>query len=274
MPQVPEFELEIPDWLYPTTVEEARKSSHSSSRIIDGKSAKEGQFPHQIRSKAKKGAHKYSICGGSVISKKTVLTAAHCTIDHDSFEVGFGVIDLQNPDVEMTVTKFIVHEKFNPKNLNNDIALFILPSELTYTDNIKPIQLPSKSQKATTFDGSKATVSGFGKTGDDESSSSKLLYVHQKIISNKECVKTFGRRLVKGFTLCAEGYDNMNQSTCKGDSGGPLITHDDNLGKDIQVGVVSFVAKKGCEAKLPTGFVRVTYFLDWIEKNSDVKIRS
>lgn len=57
-------------------------------------------------------------------------------------------------------------------------------------------------------------------------------------------------------------------------SGGPLVVKDDDLGENIQIGVVSFVAKKGCEAQLPTGFVRVTYYLDWIHEKSGVEIRS
>lgn len=173
----------------------------------------------------------------------------------------------------MTSTKKIIHDKFNPKNLHNDIALLILPRGLTFTDNIAPVQLPSYSQKSESFDDQKATISGHGKTGDHESVSGALMYVHTRVITNKECAKYYGK-LVKPFTLCVVGWDNVNQSTCKGDSGGPLVTQDDDLGEAIQIGVVSFVTKKGCEAEYPTGFVRVSQYLDWIHENSRVEIRS
>ncbi|XP_063700653.1 collagenase-like isoform X2 [Culicoides brevitarsis] len=270
LPQIPGF----PGFNFhqPAFPEDVRRSS-SSSRIVNGWPAKLGQFPYQARSRAKKGAHSYSICGGSILSETVVLTACHCTVGHDSFDMGFGSIDMKDPAIEMTVTKTIQHEDFNPKTLNNDIALFILPEKLTYTENIKPIQLPSYSQKDKSFVGEKATVSGHGKTGDHESVSTKLMYVYTKVIENEECRKHFGRRLIKPFTLCVVGWDSANQSTCQGDSGGPLVVDDDNLGEVIQIGVVSFVAKKGCEAQIPTGFVRVSHYLDWINKNGDISIR-
>lgn len=270
IPQIPGFpNFNIHEAAFPEDVH----GSSSSSRIVNGWPAKLGQFPYQVRSRTKKGEHSYSVCGGSILSETVVLTAAHCTIGHDSFDLGFGSIDFSDPAVSMTATKKIVHEKYNPSTLNNDIALLVLPEKLTFTDNISPVQLPSYSQKDTSFEGEKATVSGHGKTGDKESVSTKLMYVYTKVIANDECRKHFGRRLVKEFTLCVVGWDNPNQSTCQGDSGGPLVVYDDDLDESIQVGVVSFVAKKGCEAQIPTGFVRVSHYLDWINKNGDVKIR-
>lgn len=178
------------------------------------------------------------------------------------------------PAVRMTATKKIVHEDFNPSTLNNDVALLILPDKLEFTENIAPIKLPSYSQKDTTFEGRKATVSGHGKTADNQPISTQLMYVNTKVIANSECRKYYGSRLVKPTSLCVVGWDNANQSTCQGDSGGPLVVFDDDLEERIQVGVVSFNTKKGCEAQIPTGFARVSQFLDWINKNGGVEIRS
>eukprot|EP00918_Siedleckia_nematoides_P097269 GHVU01213299.1.p1 GENE.GHVU01213299.1~~GHVU01213299.1.p1 ORF type:complete len:334 (+),score=12.16 GHVU01213299.1:42-1043(+) len=269
MPGIPGLSSEYLEIAPP---EEVSRSS-SSSRIVNGWPAKLGQFPYQVRSRVKKSAHSYSVCGGSILSETVVLTAGHCVAKYESFDLGFGSVDFNSPAVEMTSEKKILHPDFNGATLNNDVALLILPEKLTYTDNIKPIQLPSYSQRDTTFEGRKATVSGHGKTGDHESISTSLMYVHTKVIANSECRKHFGSRLVKQTTLCVVGWDSANQSTCQGDSGGPLVVYDDDLEERIQVGVVSFVAKKGCEAQIPTGFARVSQFLDWISENGDVKIR-
>jgi secreted trypsin-like serine protease len=59
----------------------------------------------------------------------------------------------------------------------------------------------------------------------------------------------------------------------QGDSGGPLtITEAD--GALTQVGITSFVSSEGCETAKPHGYCRVTCYLDWIEKNSNVNIRA
>lgn len=45
-----------------------------NGRIVGGLEARGGQFPHQISLRFK-GSHN---CGGSIISSKYILTAAHC----------------------------------------------------------------------------------------------------------------------------------------------------------------------------------------------------
>lgn len=50
-----------------------------SGRIVGGLDAYEGQFPHQI-SLRRSGSH---TCGGSIISRNYILTAAHCVVYED-----------------------------------------------------------------------------------------------------------------------------------------------------------------------------------------------
>lgn len=52
----------------------AQNDSVVEPRIVGGTKAREGQFPHQI-SLRRRGSH---TCGGSIISKDYVVTAAHC----------------------------------------------------------------------------------------------------------------------------------------------------------------------------------------------------
>lgn len=56
--------------------------SRASNRIVGGEEAFLGQFPWMARLFVRVGSRKTYICGGSIISKKYVVTAAHC------FDVG------------------------------------------------------------------------------------------------------------------------------------------------------------------------------------------
>lgn len=58
----------------------------------------------------------------------------------------------------------------------------------------------------------------------------------------------------------------------QGDSGGPLVIKDFD-GNLTQVGLVSFGLSLGCENSWPSVYTRLTEFLDFIAKNSDVVIR-
>ena len=95
------------------------------------------------------------ICGGSLISKYHVVTAAHCIQDKRSFErqlperslFFFGKHNLNdNNEVGYQKTnarRFIVHEDWNINDpaYDADIALVVLENQIQFTDFVRPICL-------------------------------------------------------------------------------------------------------------------------------------
>jgi secreted trypsin-like serine protease len=56
----------------------------------------------------------------------------------------------------------------------------------------------------------------------------------------------------------------------QGDSGGALVLN--NGDSYLQIGVVSFVSSLGCASGYPSGYARVTSFLDWIALQTGIEI--
>lgn len=176
-----------------------------------------------------------------------------------SVNIGLGSIDRRNGAPGYYATSGIswkIHENYDSSLLHNDIAV-IKMATVPLTSTIEPIPLSRHNTAA----GSMATVSGWGLTSDFGSTPNILNYVGTEIIENSICASTYGDDVIVSTTICSYG------ASCSGDSGGPLI-YDDQ-----QIGVVSFGASESC-ANYPSGYTRVSQFISWIEKNTNGDVLS
>ena len=94
------------------------------------------------------------LCGATLITRKHVLTAAHC-IKKDLTSVLLGEHILGKDDdgampEEFKIANVTKHENYNRRSYNNDIAIIELESEVTFKKGIVPACLPSI---ASTLDG-------------------------------------------------------------------------------------------------------------------------
>ena len=245
-------------------------------RIVGGQEATPGEWPWQA-ALVRKGGDPYNgqFCGGSIIARDWVLTAAHCIKDSSApaltindLDVIVGIHDLGDPDpnfVRVALSEIVLHPGWNYATFDNDIALLKLASPVPAragAGNTLPIAFANTAPGSIgSLTGVPATVTGWGNrstTGADYPE--RLHEVQVPIVSNVEC-----RGSYSGLTdnmICA-GLPEGGKDSCQGDSGGPLVIYDDSAKKWVQVGVVSF-GYRCAEPGFPGVYARVSRYAAWI----------
>ncbi|XP_045211255.2 coagulation factor IX-like isoform X2 [Mercenaria mercenaria] len=196
-------------------------------RIVGGRSATPGSWPWQVMLK-KDGEVK---CGGSILYNNVILTAAHCLkgeTNLQAWEVYVGKYHKESTDEterRHTIERFIPHEKFNSRTLDNDIGLLVVKEPIEFTDYVQPICLhqPKPPKNRVRPPKGQCFTTGWGKTkGTGHDDVLKEVQLDRKIplLCNQFL---FGPKLKsppkeKGTAFCA-GYQNAD--ACYGDSGGP-----------------------------------------------------
>lgn len=234
-------------------------------RIVNGSPALANQFPHQALVFILTGQGSFQ-CGGSLISQDWVLSAAHCIIGAVQVQVLLGSTNRNAMPVKRYGAQIVRLGSYNPSTLRDDISLIKFSQPVSFTANVKAIQLPALSQASATLQNEILTVSGFGLTTSNQVATN-LQYTRVIGISNTECRSIYGSMIISSI-LCTRGYPNTNAGSCSGDSGGPLI-------KDSAVyGIVSFGAAQSCTAGLPQGFTRVGSYVKWISSVTGIPVRN
>ncbi|XP_055599208.1 collagenase-like [Uranotaenia lowii] len=228
------------------------ESLEKQTRIVNGNFAVLGQFPYFAQIFLTVDGFN-SLCGGSIISNRWILTAAHCADGVSRFQIFVGSVEITKGTQYFFQEKYI-HPNYN-MYLNYDIALIRVNSTIIFTDYVKPITLPSIGE-LNQYEGYKPLIMGFGKLGDNQATSSRLKYAEVSVISNSQCEKSFGPAVIIPSTMCTVGL--AGQNTCNGDSGGPVVYN------NVQIGVISFVHSAGCQSGNPFGHVRVASLRQWI----------
>lgn len=179
-------------------------------RIVGGADAREGQFPYQV-SLRNRGSH---YCGGSIINKRWIVTAAHC-IDGQSassFQVVTGSTKLSSGGDFYGVEQLLVNKAWNPWALMDDIALMKVDRDIVFSDKVQPIALSSKYVGE-----ARAVASGWGTTSYPGTAPETLQWLEVNTITNQECNNRHGSGSVSESGICT--YTRSGEGMCHGDSG-------------------------------------------------------
>ncbi|XP_017012397.2 brachyurin [Drosophila takahashii] len=242
-------------------------------RIFGGDVGNPHCFPYQVGMLLQRPKGLYW-CGGSLISEKHVITAAHCVDMAKRALVFLGANEIKNAKEKGQVRLMVPSENFqiyptwNPKRLKDDIALVRLPHAVSFNERIHPIQLPKRHYEYRSFKNKLAIASGWGRYATGVHAISNVLrYVQLQIIDGRTCKSNFPLSY-RGTNICTSGRNA--RSTCNGDSGGPLVLQRRHSKKRVLVGITSFGSIYGCDRGYPAAFTKVASYLDWISDETGV----
>ncbi|CAH1784689.1 unnamed protein product [Owenia fusiformis] len=241
--------------------------------IVGGNDAEKGSSPWQVMLwEATAGP----FCGGALVSKQWLVTAAHCfrefpeqykkELTKDNLVIKLGKWDREDDEayeVTLTAEEFVIHPDFDHDLYDNDIALIKLSQPIEYSNYILPICISDTEFasdnlfKAQTF----GTVTGWGALAGYNAPRPRFLNeIRLPIVNQKTCKSSTGFKVTENM-FCAGYKREIVGDACEGDSGGPFIMkHEDRW---YLAGLVSW--GEGCALEGKYGFyTRVSQYYNWI----------
>ncbi|XP_033644276.1 chymotrypsinogen A-like [Asterias rubens] len=259
----------------PNYLSAATQAKKNFVRVVGGTEAS-GRWPWQVALVSK--TTKEPFCGGTLIGREHVVSAAHCFDERDQNDVEFVLGEHDRSSVDGYEQRFPidcvhVHRRYvKGVPYVNDIAVIKLKTspghDVVINDYVLPACMPEKNEfKA----GDECYVTGWGYTNFFDllarKRPQKLNEAMVPLLSNNECQQAYGSYISKKMVCAGYLEGEQRADTCKGDSGGPLICKRD--GKWKLFGVTSWGDNTFCNPSptdsVPGVYTRVDRYRSWIQ---------
>ena len=246
-------------------------------RIVGGQDVVYGSWPWQVQiifhtDKGKKQ------CGGSIISSRWIVSAAHCLVDkHPGTQIFAGLqgrTDYYHKNVKLyEMSRTIIHPNYLHSTASYfDIRVIQTKKNIELSDFVRPVCLATSELKdidtiTTGKVEKKCVTTGWGTINSNDQLPDTLQEVEIPLVSFEECSKLLSSyNIQESVHLCAGNLKTGGTGACVGDSGGPLVClYNDNTW--YLVGITSF--GKCSSAESPGVWTRVTGVYSWIKTTTN-----
>ena len=242
-------------------------SVRGRGRIVNGKKVKLKKYPYTVAVISRTGGKGADLCGGSILRREWILTAAHCLPEDPARVIVIaGDVNWKEETSEgrqvADALELFKHGDWNETGkMENDVALVLLSRYLSFNEFVSPIPLPSKPESLKI--GTSCFISGWGLTEMGHMSDT-LMQGEVFVLNDTACETAFGNKVLQG-QMCV-GNRELGVGYCVGDSGSPYACAGGRGSKRCLYGLDSLGAlnEDFCQ-KAPSVATRVSYYLRFIE---------
>src|SRR5215210_2578775 len=243
----------------PQAADEQTPYASASPLIVGGTAVPNGKYPFMaaLLDKRRPGdAFDELFCGGTLIDKDSVLTAAHCLVNSkpDKLQVVVGRTVLNQSRGQLrSVSGRFIHPRYNGNGYDAAVLKLSRPVK-----SIKPIKLATAKQNNLEKPGHILTAAGWGvrkqRIVRPDILPKRMRDMSIPVVSDSRAKRAYQSKGLKYLPSLQVAAGKKGKSPCFGDSGGPLF----DSGSRTQVGIDSYYAVQKCaQARYPAVYTEV-----------------